>query len=217
MAAGRAGRRAQRSAPSGQTGQKPVPRRAGSVGRERSSYAPHTLQAPHTADGVPANEHGGGRGAGSPVGYKPYTGKVSSEYQVLGRLKPDLNTDELVQKRQNLAKIKLFSRNLRIVNREEEAQIAEARRERESAMPQQAAPAPALSKAQKAREYAKQSVPKPRPRREPAQGGALGSASGEGGESGAGEADGLDELALLERQHNEYVAQAAAIRAELGL
>ena len=34
----------------------------------------------------------------------------------LGRLKPDLNTDELLAKRANAERVKLFSRNLRVIN-----------------------------------------------------------------------------------------------------
>ena len=73
----------------------------------------------------------------------------------------------------------------------------------------------AQSKREKAREYAK-AVPKPRVR--PAE---KSPKPGDGG--GAVEKltdvndDELDALALLEKQHNEHMAQAALIRAELGL
>ena len=124
-----------------------------------------------------------------------------------------MNTDELVAKRANAERIKMFSRNLRVINREEEVQAA-ARREASgggAAQPSPPSAAP-LSKAQKAREYAK-AVPKPRirPKEEPKAGG------GDGGAELVDVEEELDALALLEKQHNEHKAQAALIRAELGL
>ena len=88
------GRRAQRSAPSsrfvtGESRREERKGRAGSVHRpsDRGGYA-----APHTADGLPQDSSksggvAGGRRAGNGMGYKPYTGKVSTEYMHLGRLK----------------------------------------------------------------------------------------------------------------------------------
>ena len=127
--------------------------------------------------------------------------------------RPDLNTEELLEKRKNLEKIKMFSRNLRVINREEETAIAARKAE---LAPSAASPTPlsALSKHQKAKEYAR-AVPKPRVR--PADKG--GKAGGEGADGlPVEELEGeLDALALLEKQHAEHKAQAALIRAELGL
>ena len=47
---------------------------------------------------------------------------MSTEYTVLGKLKPDLNNEDLVEKRAKAERVKLFSRNLRVINREEVAQ-----------------------------------------------------------------------------------------------
>ena len=143
--------------------------------------------------------------------YKPYTGKVSSEYQVLGRLKPDLNTDELNHKRANLERVKMFSRNLRVINRKEELEIQARKAEAEKAGAAASSPPREPTKQERAREYAKR-VPKPRaaPRQE-------GEAEQAAGGAQEGPAEELDALALLEKQHAEHVRQAAAIRAELGL
>jgi len=124
----------------------------------------------------------------------------------LGRLKPDLNTEELVQKRANADRVKMFSRNLLKINRDEIAhEIAEK--------PVAPSPPAAPSKVQKAREYAKH-VPKPRPRREePDAAGDDGTADGEYG----GTDEEFDALAILERQHAEHQRKVAAIRTELGL
>jgi hypothetical protein len=187
-------------------------RRSGSVGREREQHAPHT------ADGLSMDGGGGGGGGGRrPPMYKPYTGKVSSEYQVLGRLKPDLNTDELNSKRANLERVKMFSRNLKVINTEDLQAQAQARAERERGSPKEVPRE--LTKAQKAREYAKQ-VPKPRPVAR-ADGNGCGNSPaaspGAGGGGGGAEPEEDDALAQLERQHAEHVKQAALIRAELGL
>ena len=123
-------------------------------------------------------------------------------------------------KRANADRIKMFSRNLRVINREEEAQIAARREEIASSSKSPveasaAAPAAASSKHAKAREYAKAHVPKPRVRPAgPVSSGAFGA---EVPPETTDIAEELDALALLERQHQEHKAQAALIRAELGL
>mmetsp|Transcript_12655 Transcript_12655/g.25488 ORF Transcript_12655/g.25488 Transcript_12655/m.25488 type:complete len:197 (+) Transcript_12655:1825-2415(+) len=152
--------------------------------------------------------------AGSPQqprNYKPYSGKVSSEYMVMGRLKPDLNSDDLMTKRANQERVKMFSRNLRVINREEQRQFDAAKAHADA--PPASAPS-AISKAQRAKEYASR-VPKPRVVRGP-------DCEGErADEGGAAEEkvddEELDALAVLERQHAENQRQAALIRAELGL
>jgi hypothetical protein len=125
----------------------------------------------------------------------------------MGKLKPDLNADELVEKRAKAERVKLFSRNLRIINKEEAALSPKLT---------EAGPAPPLwrpvpkaepSRVDVAKEYSK-SVPRPRPR--PAA-----AAEAEGDDT-AGEEE-LDPIAALERQHAEQVKQAERIRAELGL
>jgi len=209
------GRRAQRSAPSSQFAN-PQSRRA--VNERAAAYP----SAPHTADGSALTESndkpsgGGGHQtaphshAGRGLGYKPYAGKVNNDIGALGMLKPDLNADELVQKRANLERIKMFSRNLRVINREEEAQIIAAKKERETAAPPTTSPKE-LSKREKAKEYARR-VPKPRLRPADEEARQL-----ETEMVTEVEEDELDALALLEKQHAEHKAAAARIREELGL
>ena len=123
--------------------------------------------------------------------------------------RPDLNTDELLSKRANVERVKMFSRNLRVINRKDEEEAIARREQAEAASPgAKAAAAKELSKHQKAKEYARM-VPKPRVREK--QGGA------EEVTEVVDVEDELDALALLEKQHNEYKAQAALIRAELGI
>lgn len=57
-----------------------------------------------------------------PVQYEPcklsqYKKEKPAEYYELGKLQPDLNSDELVQKRANAERIKAFSQNLRVINK----------------------------------------------------------------------------------------------------
>lgn len=56
------------------------------------------------------------------VQYEPcklsqYKKEKPAEYYELGKLQPDLNADDLVQKRANAARIKEFSKNLRVINK----------------------------------------------------------------------------------------------------
>ena len=121
--------------------------------------------------------------------------------------RPDLNTDELLSKRANVERVKMFSRNLRVINRKDEEEAIARREEAEAASPGKAAAAKELTKHQRAKEYARM-VPKPRIREK------------QGGEEPTevlDVEDELDALALLEKQHDQYKAQAALIRAELGI
>eukprot|EP00900_Chrysochromulina_parva_P007324 jgi/Chrpa1/16593/Chrysochromulina_OHIO_Genome00002003-RA len=188
----------------------------GAGGYSRRAAAMAQLQVPQTSDGLPHHQAEGAAAAAAAAAisanpspkraYKPYTGKVNNDLGPLGRLKPDLNTEELVQKRANADRVKMFSRNLLKINRDEIAhEIAEK--------PVAPSPPAAPSKVQKAREYAKH-VPKPRPRREePDAAGDDGTADGEYG----GTDEEFDALAILERQHAEHQRKVAAIRTELGL
>ena len=218
------GRRAQRSAPSsndkrhgggagGNSRRSHDATRVAPNARDRAAVyqsVPHTADI-HAADKPGGGGHDGGNGRQS-VGYKPYTGKVSKEYETLGYLKPDLNDDELLKKRANADRIKMFSRNLRVINREEEAQIHASRREREAggapASNSPIAPTKEVSKREKAKEYARR-VPKPRAR-------ANEEAAAVEQLTEVGD-DELDALAMLEKQHQEHKAAAARIRDELGL
>lgn len=133
--------------------------------------------------------------------------QVSTEYQHLGKLKPDLNAEDLVEKRAKAERVKLFSRNLRIINKEEAA-LSPKRSEAGPAPPLwKPAPKSEPSRVDVAREYSKR-VPRPRPR--PA-------APTEAEEDEPSGPEELDPIELLERQHAEQVKQAAQIRAELGL
>lgn len=142
-----------------------------------------------------------------PACLSPLCSQVSTEYTVMGKLKPDLNTEELLEKRAKAERVKLFSKNLRMINREEAAM---------SAKPAETGPAPPLWKPQPkaepsrvdvAKEYAKR-VPRPRPRP---------TANPEPDEATQEKEEDVDPILLLERQHEEQVKQAAQIRAELGL
>jgi len=103
----------------------------------------------------------------------------------------------------------MFSRNLRVINREEQAH-SEAAKQSTPADSALAAPAAAPTKAQRAKEYASR-VPKPRVH-------ARSDAPTTEAPAEAAEEDGeMDALAILERQHSENQRRAAQIRAELGL
>ena len=89
--------------------------------------------------------------------YTPYTGKVENlPPKDTGRLKPDLFTEELLAKRAAKERVKLFSKNLKTVNR----QIIED--QIEFAPPKPPAPREP-SKHEKMRQYAVQVRPPPYP------------------------------------------------------
>lgn len=100
------------------------------------------------------------------VEFKPYTLQQykmikPKEYVELGKLKPDLNTDELIAKRKNLDRIKEFSKQLRQVN----ADILTQQPKLPSATEQndlQIARQKYESTRQRALEFAKSNVPKPK-------------------------------------------------------
>ena len=177
------------------------------VGRARTSHASPRAHAggasypapPMTADNMALDQAGGLGGVARPrrvPQYKPYTGKVENNMGALGYNKPDLNSDELIAKRQNKERIRMFSRNLKTVNR----QIIGSQPEPDAPKPRE------LSGREKAKQYATQ-IPKPRirepPPPEPVQ------------EAPPPAEDDL--LAQLERKHAEQQRQAALIRQELGL
>jgi hypothetical protein len=162
------------------------------------------LKPPHTADSAALASPP--RRAPS---YTPYTGKVENlAPRDTGRLKPDLHTDELLAKRAAKDRVKLFSKNLKTVNRQiidDQIEFAPPK------PPVQREP----TKHEKARQYAAQ-VPRPR-LREPVLASAPGAdaAAAEVAEAGMDEGELL--LLRLERQHEEQQRQAQAIRQELGL
>ena len=139
----------------------------------------------------------------------------------MGKLKPDLNTEELVEKRMNAQRVKLFAKNLNVINRE---QLAHQRSlERAAETPP--------SKFEKAKEYAA-SVPLPRVSvsdskrgRGGGGGGGRGGGGGGVGKGGRGGERGRESVGLnprerleeLESVHDERQRQAAMIRSELGL
>ncbi|CAM9796063.1 unnamed protein product, partial [Phaeothamnion confervicola] len=68
-------------------------------------------------------------------GFRPYTLRdyrrrqpAKGAYLELGRLPPDLDTDELVAKRANIDRIKEFSKNLREINKRQQGQTPPHRR-----------------------------------------------------------------------------------------
>merc|ERR1740124_1536038 len=170
----------------------PRGQRAQQFAREREHGRDHgELKPPLSADSVSLDAPPPPRRTPS---YKPYSGKVENlAPRDTGRLKPDMQSDELLAKRAAKDRVKLFSKNLKTVNR----QIIEDQAEF-------APPKPSVqrepTKNEKARQYAAQ-VPRPR-LREPA----LVSAPGADAAEAAAEA-GMDEgellLARLERQHEE--------------
>merc|ERR1740124_2103782 len=173
----------------------PRGQRAQQFAREREHGRDHgELKPPLSADSVSLDAPPPPRRTPS---YKPYSGKVENlAPRDTGRLKPDMQSDELLAKRAAKDRVKLFSKNLKTVNR----QIIEDQAEF-------APPKPSVqrepTKNEKARQYAAQ-VPRPR-LREPAAG-----AEAEAGEGGMDEGELL--LARLERQHEEQQRQAQAIR-----
>ncbi|EGZ29025.1 hypothetical protein PHYSODRAFT_474275 [Phytophthora sojae] len=95
-----------------------------------------------------------------PVQYEPcklsqYKKEKPDGYYELGKLQPDLNTDELVEKRAKNERIKAFSQNLRVINKN-----AQAKKPTESGNEQKAT-AKAKSTREKGLAFAKR-VPKPR-------------------------------------------------------
>lgn len=94
-----------------------------------------------------------------PVHYEPcklsqYKKEKPDGYYELGKLQPDLNSEELVQKRANQERIKAFSKNLRQINKAAPAKKPAADSNNES-------PSKAKSSRAKALAFAKH-VPKPR-------------------------------------------------------
>ena len=133
--------------------------------------------------------------------YKKYTGKISKEYYVLGGLKPNLDTEELMQKRANKEKVKTFSRNLTALNREIIARQPQ---------PISTNSTSALSKFERAKDYGKK-VPRPRPRPN------LVDADGDDTSDFSNPLKEMDELSIMEAEHQDRRRQAAKIREELGL
>lgn len=100
------------------------------------------------------------------VEFKPYTLQQykmikPKEYVELGKLKPDLNTDELIAKRKNLDRIKEFSKQLRQVNADmltQQPKLPSASEQNDL----QIARNKYESTRQRALEFAKNNVPKPK-------------------------------------------------------
>lgn len=130
--------------------------------------------------------------------YKPYFGKVENNIGTLGHLKPDLQSEELVAKRAAKERVKLFSKNLKTVNRQIISEQAEVAITKEPGKQQ-------LTNREKAKQYAAQ-VPKPRLR--PIQ-------LTSGFDQPAKVVEEEDLLTKLERQHAEQKRQAETIRLEL--
>lgn len=100
------------------------------------------------------------------VEFKPYTLQQykmikPKEYVELGKLKPDLNTDELIAKRKNLDRIKEFSKQLRQVNADmltQQPKLPSATEQNDLQIARQKYE----STRQRALEFAKNNVPKPK-------------------------------------------------------
>lgn len=99
-----------------------------------------------------------------PVSYEPcklsqYKKEKPGGYYELDKLQPDLNSDELVQKRANMERIKAFSKNLRDINKVTTSATKKAGENNESGSPKKP-----KSTRDKALEFAKR-VPKPKAHR----------------------------------------------------
>ncbi|KAF0696636.1 Aste57867_12617 [Aphanomyces stellatus] len=95
-----------------------------------------------------------------PVAYEPctlseYRQEKQDKYYELGKLKPDLNAVELVEKRANMERIKEFSKNLRQINQATPKKVVTAPVEEKKV----------ASTRDKALAFAKQKVPKPKVRK----------------------------------------------------
>eukprot|EP00602_Paraphysomonas_sp_CaronLab_P008651 CAMPEP_0185036958 /NCGR_PEP_ID=MMETSP1103-20130426/30731_1 /TAXON_ID=36769 /ORGANISM="Paraphysomonas bandaiensis, Strain Caron Lab Isolate" /LENGTH=349 /DNA_ID=CAMNT_0027574733 /DNA_START=203 /DNA_END=1252 /DNA_ORIENTATION=+ len=146
------------------------------------------------------------------VNYKPYTlqdyKKIKPQnYVELGKLKPDLNTEELVAKRANAERIKEFSKNLHHYNKQampRRDQSAEDKKKKE------------VSRREKALQFA-QNIPKPKvkPNAQLESGGSAKGASNVGmGTQAAVESSRLEELTS---KHLQSKKQVDAIKKSLGL
>jgi hypothetical protein len=142
-----------------------------------------------------------------PVNYKPRNLKQwkdnKEDYVELGKLKPDLNTDELVAKRANRDRVKDFSQNLNNINQ----RICQPRTDR----PPKPVSKPKSTR-DKAQEYAKR-VPKPRVVRKPEPAIEVDEDLLVDGEVGA-EAK-LTALEELEMRHNAARKDVDAIRKDM--
>lgn len=100
-----------------------------------------------------------------PVQYEPcklsqYKKEKPAEYYELGKLQPDLNSDDLVQKRANAERIKAFSKNLRVINKSTQPK-KESNSNNDSPPPPGAKTRSGASTRTKALEFAKR-IPKPK-------------------------------------------------------
>ncbi|RLO13415.1 hypothetical protein DYB28_015940 [Aphanomyces astaci] len=99
-----------------------------------------------------------------PVSYEPctlseYRQEKHDKYYELGKLQPDLNATELVEKRANQERVKEFSKNLRQINQSIPKKSA-------TTVDDKASPK-TMSTRDKALAFAKQNVPKPKTRKVP--------------------------------------------------
>lgn len=99
-----------------------------------------------------------------PVSYEPcklsqYKKEKPGGYYELGKLQPDLNSDDLVQKRANMERIKAFSKNLRDINK-----VTTSGTKKSSENNASGSPKKPMSTRDKALEFAKR-VPKPKAHR----------------------------------------------------
>ncbi|KAF1322100.1 hypothetical protein FI667_g11481, partial [Globisporangium splendens] len=95
-----------------------------------------------------------------PVQYEPcklsqYKKEKPAEYYELGKLQPDLNSEELVQKRANAERIKAFSKSLRVINKASQPKKADSNNDSPPSKKT------ASSTRSKALEFAKR-IPKPK-------------------------------------------------------
>ena len=153
-----------------------------------------------------------------------YRRQKPKEYVELGKLQPDLNSDDLVAKRANAERVREFSKNLKSINMGHMAMKGATPAQEVAAQKENQA----VSKRERMREFARHRVPKPRARSPPPPDDydeQIGSAR-ERHEAAAGYGDGTavdgagergpSLLEDLEMRHDAQRAQVEAIRREMG-
>jgi len=146
-----------------------------------------------------------------PVNYEPktlqeYKQNLSQTYQTLGKLQPDLNTEELVSKRANQQRIKEFSANLRQVNRQTAGEKPFKKHTNQ--------PKKELSKREKALEFAKK-VPVPRTKKDANAAGVTHAAQRTKERRLGAQEVKISALDALEMKHEAARADVEAIRMEM--
>ena len=185
----------------------PAPAATGAGG----SYARPRAAAGGAAGG------GGAHGDGyTPKSLDEYLRNKPKDYVELGKLGPDLDADELVEKRANAARVRHFSEQLRRVNAKEVKRRPDGGRPKPAPKPEREK---AKAQRQRALEFAK-NVPKPKVKARPAPTRPAASKAGGGSYSdlaAAAQPTAMTAVEELEARHDVLRSEADAIRREFGL